>query len=118
MPYIKQSKRSTLDPTIERLHRLLVDLEADDENNNMEGNLNYIITRLLRLVYGTSSTTYRDINDAMGLMFSAALEHYITVARPYEEQKRFENGDINAEKEPVIMDITTIVGQITNESVS
>ena len=95
MPYIENSKRIYLDPVIEELHRTLVEMEMDDESTNTEGNLNYAITRLLMMVYGNSdSTSYRDINDAIGVLESVKLEFYHKVARPYEDQKCFENGDI------------------------
>lgn len=93
MPYILQEKRDVLDPVIDEVHRALVGLQADDELNNMEGNLNYLITRLLRKVYGTS---YTEINAAIGMLQCVALEHYRTVAAPYEDQKKFENGDVEA----------------------
>lgn len=92
MPYIKQEKRDVLDPTIDELHRLLVGLQLDDESNSLEGNINYIITRLLRLSYGQS---YNEMNDAMGVLFCSALEHYRTIVVPYEEQKKFDNGDVS-----------------------
>ncbi len=91
MPYIAQDKRNTLNTAIDNLHKLLVDLELDDENNNMEGNLNYIITRLLRMCYGES---YGEINDAIGMLQCVMLEHYRTVAVPFEKQKIYENGDV------------------------
>jgi hypothetical protein len=91
MPYIKQEKRDVLDSTIDVLHRLLVDLELDDDTNNMEGNINYIFTRLLRKCYGNS---YAEINDAMGILNCVTHEFYRVVAAPYENQKQFENGDV------------------------
>jgi len=91
MPYIKQSKRDALDTVIDNLHKALVDLELDDDLNNMEGNLNYSITRLLRMCY---SESYGEINDAIGVLQCVMMEHYRTMAVPFEEQKRFENGDI------------------------
>jgi hypothetical protein len=91
MPYIKQEKRDVLDPSIDALHRLLVDLELDDDANNMEGNINYIFTRILRKCYGNS---YAEINDAMGILNSVTHEFYRVVAAPYENQKQFENGDV------------------------
>lgn len=93
MPYIVQEKRDILDPAIDEVIQKLVELETDDENNNMEGNINYVITKILRRVYGP--TGYSNVNDAMGMILSCALEHYITVARPYEAQKCFENGDVD-----------------------
>jgi len=91
MPYIIQEKRDRLDPIIDQLHQELVSLECDDPSNNTEGNLNYFITRLLRKVYGTS---YREINDAVGMLNCVILEHYRTIAAPYEDNKRYSNGDV------------------------
>jgi len=92
MPYITQEKRDALDASIDNLHRDLIGLEIDDEANNMEGNLNYIFTRLLRLCYDES---YRSINDAIGMLQCVMMEHYRTVATPYENQKKHENGDVD-----------------------
>jgi len=92
MPYIKQEKREPFDPIIDQLIVELVNAESDDELNNMEGNLNYIITRLLKRVY--SSPSYSEINDAMGMLESCKLEYYRKVAAPYEDQKEFENGTV------------------------
>lgn len=105
MPYIKQEKRDVLDPVIEDLHHELVGLEMDDETNNMEGNLNYAITRLLMMVYGTeSSTRYSEINDAMGVLSCIQHEFYRKVAAPYENQKEFETGPVtNITRDPVLL---------------
>ena len=101
MPYIKEDKRQTLDPIIDQLHRAFVNLEADDESNNMEGNLNYVVTRLLRMIYGTS---YSEIHDAMGVLLCVALEHYRTIAAPYQDQKKFDNGDVDGNVLPTSID--------------
>ena len=93
MPYIPQKKRDVLDPAIDKLYAKLIELSVDDENDNMDGNLNYTINRLLRMLNGTS---YREINDTMGMLFCTALEYYRTQAVPYEEMKRAENGDVDA----------------------
>ena len=100
MPYILQDKRDRLDPLINALHAELVSLESDDETNNMEGNLNYLITRLIRMVYGMS---YAEVNAAMGMLECIKQEHYRTQAGPYEEQKKFENGDVDAVAEPIVL---------------
>jgi len=91
MPYIIQEKRDRLDSTIDALHKILVDIELDDDTNNMEGNLNYIVTRLIRKCYGQS---YGEMNDAIGMLSCVMLEHYRTIVAPYEKQKEFENGGI------------------------
>lgn len=101
MPYIVQDKRDQLDPFIDALFRQLVGMHTDDENNNMEGNLNYSITRLLMMIYGDRNTTrYAQINDAIGMIECMKLEFYLKVAAPYELQKEFENGAVDATLEP------------------
>lgn len=91
MPYIKQEKRDVLDSTIDAMHQLIVELHLDDESDNMEGNMNYILTRLLKKCYGDS---YAEINDAMGMLECVKHEFYRCVAAPYEDQKKYDNGDV------------------------
>ena len=92
MPYIKQEKRDQLEHALHEAHNALVGMELDDPENNMEGNLNYFITSLLNKVYTTPS--YREINDAIGLLECVKLEYYRRKAAPYENQKVFDNGDV------------------------
>ena len=95
MPYIDELKRQVLDPSIDTLHELLVHMETDDPDNNMEGNLNYLLTRLFQMVYGDqNSTRYSSINDAMGVLECVKQEFYRKVAAPYENQKEHDNGEI------------------------
>jgi len=95
MPYISQDKRLVLDRAINEIHHKLVELETDDCENNMEGNVNYIFTRLLLMVYGNDeSTSYSQINDALGVLSAVTNEFYRKVAAPYENQKEFVNGPI------------------------
>jgi hypothetical protein len=90
MPYIIQDKRRHLDPHINALRNALRELESDDpDNNSHAGNLNYIITRLLRSSYFEK---YNEINEAVGILECAKLELYRKLAAPYEDQKEFENG--------------------------
>ena len=93
MPYITQDKRDALDPTIEELFTELLNLELKDKkNNNMEGNINYIFTKLLKQCYGES---YGEINDALGVISAVQLEFYRRVAVPHEDQKIYDNGDVD-----------------------
>jgi hypothetical protein len=122
MPYIHRTKREVLDPVIDDLHRSLVELQMDDELNNMEGNINYTITRLLMMVYGDKdSTNYSQINDAIGVLECVKNEYYHKVASPYEDQKEFDNGSIVRfrHSEPqVVGEVTiTLPDQIPNDSV-
>jgi len=92
MPYIKQEKRDELDPAIASLFVRLINLQLDDESNNMEENLNYVFTKLLRQCYGENSG---EINDAMGVLASVQLEFHRRVAVPYNDQKIYDNGDVD-----------------------
>jgi len=91
MPYIEQSKRDILDPAIGSLLARLKQLQLDDNVDNMEGNINYIFTKILKQCYGDS---YAEINDALGVISGVQLEFYRKVAAPYEDQKIYDNGDV------------------------
>ncbi len=91
MPYITQDKREVLDPAIEELITALRGLQSDDPEDNTEANLNYVLSRLLDRMYISS---YREINNAIGMLFTTALEYYRRVAAPYEDQKRHDEGDV------------------------
>jgi len=96
MPYIVPDKRKELDPIIEDLRKVLVSLALDDESNNHSGNLNYIITKLLMISYGTvKDTNYASINEAIGVLECAKLEFYRKVAAPYEDTKEEINGPVS-----------------------
>lgn len=92
MPYITEPKRTILDDGINDILNALRELECDDPENNMEGNINYIFTRILKQVY--PGTSYREINDAMGVLSSCQFEFYRRVAAPLETQKCHDNGDV------------------------
>lgn len=91
MPYILKDKRTVLDPAIDELLNALRELESDDPSNDMGGNLNYTITRLLRRCYGQK---YSEMAQAVSVLEMAKLEYYREVAAPYENQKKFENGEV------------------------
>jgi len=101
MPYISTQKRERLDPIINDLHKAIVDLRLDDESDVTEGNLNYIFTRMLRMCYGDS---YSEINDSIGVLSCVMMEHYRTIAAPAEAQKKYENGDVDAQLKPEFLE--------------
>lgn len=92
MPYIVQQKRDVLDPAIKTLLNSLRELECDDALNDMGGNLNYVITVLLKRIYGQK---YSEMAEAVSVLEMAKLEYYRVVAGPYENQKAYENSDVN-----------------------
>ena len=97
MPYIDQSKRDVLEASIASVVDALRQLESDDPDNNFEGNLNYTFTSIINRVYNTS---YRSINDVVGVLECVKQEFYSRVATPYEKQKAYENGDVYEEIQP------------------
>ncbi len=91
MPYIRTEKREVLDPTIDLMLNALRELECDDAENDMGGNLNYVITVLLKRCYGEK---YSEMAQAVSVLEMAKLEYYRKVAAPYENQKEYDNGPV------------------------
>jgi hypothetical protein len=58
------------------------------------GNLNYLITMLIKRYWEESSGNYVAINDIVGALEGAKLEFYRRIAAPYEDKKIVENGDV------------------------
>ena len=81
MPYIKQKDRDRLDKYISKLY----------PNIYSSGELNYVITMLLKQLYGRN---YSELNRAMGVLECVKQEFYRRDLVPYEEEKIKENGDI------------------------
>lgn len=96
MPYITKDKREVLDPVIDDLITALRGLQSDDPQDNTEGNLNYVLARILDRMYVAD---YKEINNALGMLLATALEYYRRVAAPYEDQKRFDNDDVYVQSE-------------------
>lgn len=85
MPYILQSDRKRLDPTIQKLAELI-------NPEQRAGELNYIITKLLLL--NTGEGRYKDFNELIGALESAKLEFYRRKVAPYEDTKIGQQGDV------------------------
>lgn len=86
MPYIKQEKRKDFDKAI---NLLIQELEKDKDN--VEGNLNYIFTKL---ILGTKPSNYKQFNRVIGALECCKLEMYRKKIGPYEDVKIKENGDV------------------------
>jgi len=91
MPYIVQEKRARLDEVKTQLLQVLKEYQIDDENDNMEGNLNYFFSTILNELYHSN---YKDVNAAVGLLECIKLEYYAMLARPYEDSKIKANGNV------------------------
>jgi hypothetical protein len=79
MPYITQDNRTKL--------------ELQVKEPVSAGELNYIITTLIRDYYN-KSPSYQSVNDVVGALEGAKLEFYRRVAAPYEDTKIILNGDV------------------------
>lgn len=87
MPYIKQDRRDTLNPSIEGLL----------DKIHTDGELNYTITKIaLNYINATTNgkPNYGSINAVVGALECAKLELYRRLAGPYEDVKIKENGDV------------------------
>lgn len=83
MPYVKPEKRPGLhDSTVDTV-------EPKDP-----GELNYLLTVLVRNYFHDHGEDYQAINDVVGALQGALLEFYRRVAVPYEEGKMEQNGDV------------------------
>lgn len=93
MPYITQKERNELDPVIQKLFDLC---------KQFRGRINYCMTKLahlwaLKQMERIQSLVkkYDILNDAYGIMCSAAGEFYAAVMVPYEKLKRVQNGPVS-----------------------
>jgi len=78
MPYIKEEVRNRIDW---------------GEFPVGPGELNYLITRIIREYYDLNEG-YQGINDIIGALEGAKLEFYRRQVAKYEDQKIKENGDV------------------------
>lgn len=84
MPYIKQEIREELN---DYLYTIGVDLET-------VGELNYCFTVLMKHYLKKNGTSYKTLNDCIGVLEAAKLEFYRRTVVPYENLKIDINGDI------------------------
>jgi len=87
MPYIKQEKRPLYKEDIENLVKKL----AEQPLQEQDGDLNYIITSIMKMLY---QPRYFNYNRAMGVLEAIKQEYYRRVVAPYEDKKIEENGDV------------------------
>lgn len=87
MPYIKMENRGKYDEVLQELIDILKGLPID----RIDGELNYVITRILKESY---PLRYFNLNRAVGVLECAKLEFYRRVVAPYEDVKIKESGDV------------------------
>jgi len=89
MPYIKKEERPKLD---EHIDVLIAEIK-NSPVESQDGQVNYIVTRILKGVY-TEKMRYFNINRSMGVLSCIMSEFYRRMAAPYEDKKIEENGDV------------------------
>lgn len=87
MPYIERKSRAKWKSVIEAVKREVSKLKA----NEIEGELNYLITSIL---HGTYRPKYFSYNRAIGLLECIKLEFYRKKVAKYEDKKEKENGPV------------------------
>ena len=86
MPYIKPERRTKYTKVLEELTGILKALPPEE----VDGELNYVVTRILKEVY---PLRYYHINKAVGALECIKQEFYRRVVAPYEDLKIKESGD-------------------------
>ena len=78
-------------PKYEKPLTELINILKEQTVDQIDGQLNYIITRILKESY---PLRYFNINRAVGVLECCKLEYYRRVAAPYEDTKIEQNGDV------------------------
>jgi hypothetical protein len=87
LPYIRPENRTKYENTLKELIGILKSLPMEE----VDGDLNYVVTRILKEVY---PLRYFHLNRAIGVLECIKLEFYRRVAAPYEDLKIKESGDV------------------------
>ena len=94
MPYTAQIDRPIYDGGIQLLAEAFAAVGAGD------GDLNYVLTKvaLAWLMYHKPPYNYALRSDVMKAFTCAGFEWYERVMKPYEQQKKYLNGDVYPEE--------------------
>jgi hypothetical protein len=87
LPYVKAEKRVKYEKALHELVGILKSLPPEE----VDGELNYVVTKILKGVYPLK---YYHLNKAIGVLECIKLEFYRRVAAPYEDVKIKESGDV------------------------
>jgi hypothetical protein len=87
VPYIKPERRTKYEKVLDELIGILKALPPEE----VDGELNYVVTRVLKGVY---PLRYYHVNKAVGVLECIKQEFYRRVAAPYEDIKIKESGDV------------------------
>ena len=105
MPYINIQDRAVLDPTIEQLHKALINLELDNETSIFDTNLEYVILKLLKLSY---EGRLADITAAAGVLSTVQQAYIMDVVQPAFVQHRFDTGEVTGNESIHLGEVTVV----------
>ncbi len=91
MPYVTPEERKGPDQVISCAAQVAVD---QPKGTYTDGQMNYLISRLVAKQYSLSCPRYSNIQRAVGLLVCVVFELYRRVAGKYEDKKMGENGDV------------------------
>ena len=87
MPYVPLESRVRMEPVLFPL------LEEIDGNPKTPGDLNYMITSMIK-EYVDGNLSYHTLNDVIGVLENVKLEFVRRVVVPYENDAIKRNGDV------------------------
>ncbi len=93
MPYIPKKDRTTYDPMVAELARLL----ADQPPERRKGHANYVVTQLLRRAWGVDQPaheSYSSYADIVGTLSCVEHELYRRWVAAYEDRAIERYGDL------------------------
>lgn len=87
MPYVTDESKTKCEKVINEFNLL---------NNVSEGELNYLITKIVNnfLMKKASPPGYTQLNSVIGVLESSKLEFYRRAVAAYEDEKKEQNGDV------------------------
>lgn len=91
MPYIRQENRVKLMSLIDEIYK------CKDYYKLEAGDINYIITVLLKAYMEHKEKNYTLLNEVIGILECAKQEFYRREVAPYEQKKIAQNGDVYEE---------------------
>ena len=91
MPYVTDSNRDCVDDAIDVVLREITRIADDD---NLEGIVNYTVTRICNDAIINKKPRYKKINQVLGVLEAVKLEFYRRLAANYEDEAKEKNGDL------------------------
>jgi hypothetical protein len=96
VPYIIEEERQELDDAIDKMADAIVGSHNRHNFASFLGRINYCFSRILMRVM--RDVSYAKVAMATGVLENVKQEFYDRIARPYEDRKMIENGDIKEYK--------------------